>query len=216
MTALVTHIDFLVEGYSMKRFLEMILPKILSSDVTCEIFDLGSKSQFIKKFPKRLAGYSSWMQNDRRIVLLVDADQDDCYEFRSRLLAEIRKSGLTVTSLSSSHQGQVLLCIVIEMLEARLFGDTQAIGSVYGKQFMSVGAKKGYRRPDEIRDPALRLQNMLKRVPKHRAGLKKADLVSDVVPHMDVDNNASISFCRFRDGVRFLINSSQESYAPSN
>ena len=69
MTGSVAHVDFLVEGYSMKIFLETILPEILPDDLVFEVFDLGSKSQFLKKFPKRLAGYSSWMPDEYRVVL---------------------------------------------------------------------------------------------------------------------------------------------------
>ena len=40
----------------MKIFLETILPKILPDDLVFEGFGLGSKSQFLKKLPKRLPG----------------------------------------------------------------------------------------------------------------------------------------------------------------
>ena len=200
----------------MKIFLETILPKILPDDLVFEVFDLGSKSQFLKKFPKRLAGYSLWMPDDYRVVLVVDADRDDCSELRAMMITEIEKSGLTVTSLGSSCQGQVLLCIAIEMLEAWFFGDARAIGEAYGKKFMNLHNRRGCRQPDRIQDPARRLESILTNVPKHQAGLKKVDLVLDATPHMDIENNTSNSFCRLRDGVRFLINSSQESHAPSN
>lgn len=81
---------------------------------------------------------------------------------------------------------------------------------------MNLRNRRGCRQPDEIRDPARRLESILTNVPKHQAGLKKVDLVLDATPHMDIENNTSNSFRRLRDGVRFLINSFQESHAPSN
>ena len=205
-----THLDFLVEGYTMQLFLQQVLPRVLPEQVEFEVFDLGSKSEFLKKLPKRLAGYSTWLPSTHRVILVIDCDDDDCSRLREELVDTIRRSTLGVASLSSRTDGQVLPRIVVEMLEAWYFGDPKALEMAYGRPCANLSSKRGLRHCDEIRDPARRLGQLLRCVNKHRAGLKKIELTTDIAPHFDVENNSSPSFQRFRDGVRFLTSQIQE------
>lgn len=189
----------------MKETLQRLLPRLLPDGIAFEVFDLGSKSQFLKNVPARLKGYSYWLPAERRVVLLLDADQDNCVELRRTLDEFASQAGLTAASVSGQRDGQVLARIVVEMLEAWFFGDPAAVAAAYGKEFETMGNRRNLRIPDEIRDPSRRLGDLLRSVPKHRGGLKKAELARDVAEHMNVDVNTSTSFIRFRDGVRFLV-----------
>lgn len=211
---MVDHIEFLVEGASMKEALNLLLPGILPDDVGFEVFDLGSKSQFLKKWPNRMRGYATWLPHvNRAVVGVIDADQDDCRGLRNELADAAREAGLTVCSPSGNRRGQVLPRIAVEMLEAWYFGDVAALAAAYGPSLARLGIGSGCRRPDEIRDPARRLGGLLKG--KHGAGLNKIQLARDVAGQMDIDRNTSPSFCRLRDGVRFLT-TDQENHASSN
>ncbi|MDO5065695.1 MAG: DUF4276 family protein [Propionibacteriaceae bacterium] len=209
------HLEFLVEGKTMQLFLEQVLPRLLPVDTSFEVFDLGSKSEFLKKFPNRLRGYATWLPNHpaHRVVLVVDADTDDCAEFRERLVAAVHESGLSVASHTAKQDGQVLPRIAVEMLEAWYFGDPHALSQAYGSAFKNLSQKRGLREPDTIRDPARQLEKLLSRVHKHKGGLKKTELTNDLAPHFDVEENSSPSFQRFRDGVRFLAAQIQECHA---
>ncbi|MDO5081963.1 MAG: DUF4276 family protein [Arachnia propionica] len=209
------HLDFLVEGYTMQLFLEQILPRLLPADTSFDVFNLGGKSEFLKKFPKRLRGHANWLPTNptHRVVLVVDSDTDDCAEFRENLVAAVHEAGLSITSRTAKQDGQVLPRIAVEMLEAWYFGDPHALAQAYGSTFKNLSQKRGLREPDAIRDPARRLENLLSSVPKHKGGLKKIELTTDIAPHIDVENNSSPSFQRFRDGVRFLTTQIQECHA---
>lgn len=189
----------------MREALRRLLPTMLPKSVGFDVIDLGSKSQFLKNVPARLEGYRYWLPADRRVVLLLDADQDDCGMLRRTLDEFASQAELTAASVSGQRDGQVLARIVVEMLEAWFFGDPAAVAAAYGKEFETMGNKRNLRIPDEIRDPSRRLGELLRQVPKHRGGLKKAELARDVAEHMNVDVNTSTSFIRFRDGVRFLV-----------
>lgn len=209
------HLDFLVEGKTMQLFLEQILPRLLPSDTGFEVFDLGSKNEFLKKLPKRLRGYTNWLPTNpaHRVVLVVDSDTDDCAEFREKLVAAVGRATLDVASHTAKQDGQVLPRIAVEMLEAWYFGDPHALEQAYGSAFKNMSQKRGLREPDEIRDPARRIEKLLSHVPKHKGGLKKIELTTDIAPHFDVEKNTSPSFQRFRDGVRFLAAKIQECHA---
>lgn len=200
----------------MKVALDLLLPRMMPRHVSAEVHDLGSKSEFLKKVHNRLLGYAAWLPHTHRVVLVVDADQDDCVELRARLLDATKRAGLSVASVSGGVDGQVLPRIAVEMLEAWFYGDPAALTQAYGPGFGTVGSRRGFRNPDQIRDPARRIEMDLKRNPRHSAGLRKLTLAGDVAPHMDVDRNSSTSFCRLRDGVRFLTNSAQEHHATSH
>lgn len=197
----------------MQLFLEGILPRLLPDGVSFQVMDLGSKQAFLKKVAARLCGYRNWLPDNHRVVLVVDSDTDDCEALRSQLLAKIEESDLSVASASVGRDGQVLPRIAVEMLEAWYFGDTAALGSAYGKRFATLSKKQGLRVPDQIRDPARRLEHHLRSVPKHRAGLKKTELSRDVAEHFNIENNSSASFVRFREGVRFIAAQIQECHA---
>lgn len=49
------------------------------------------------------------------------------------------------------------------------------------------------------------LEQVLRRAGHHRGGLRKQAAADDIARHFDVDNNRSVSFQKFRDGVRLLI-----------
>ena len=72
------HIIFLVEEPSAEAALQNILPSILKGGATFEIHAYQGKMDLLQKHPSRLKGYSRWLPEDRRIVVLIDEDRQDC------------------------------------------------------------------------------------------------------------------------------------------
>lgn len=204
----VTHVDFLVEGWSMKEALEQLVPRILPG-LDFEVLDLGSKSQFMKKIPGRLKGYEHFLVNEPgwAVVLLRDVDQEDCRAILRDLHGWISDANLGLASAASGVRGQVLCRLADEMLESWFFGDGAALHAAFPRISPSWTQERGLRRPDDIRDPARWLENELKRRGYYSAGMPKAEVARLVATYMNVDDNKSPSFVCFRDGVRFLAGS---------
>ncbi len=77
------HIEFLVEERSAEAALQNLLPKIFGHAATFSIHPHQGKPDLLKKLPLRLQGYSYWLPEDWRIVVLVYADDDDCLELNA-------------------------------------------------------------------------------------------------------------------------------------
>lgn len=199
------HIEILVEGRSMKDAVDQLMPRI-APGVSFASHDLGSKSEFMAKAPRRLRGYAHEMAaNDRLAVLLLrDRDTEDCGDILRVLQDAARSAGCSVASVARRVHGQAMVRLADEMLEAWFLGDGRALHAAFPRIPASIGTTRAYRVPDRVRDPARRLERELQKHGYYPAGLSKIDLVSKVAPHLDVDANSSRSFAHFRDGVRLL------------
>jgi len=79
------HIEFLVEEVSVEVALHNLVPRIVGPDVSYAIHSHQGKQDLLTKLPSRLRAYRTWIPDDWYIVVLVDADSDDC-----RILEEVR------------------------------------------------------------------------------------------------------------------------------
>ncbi len=218
MTDRIDHLEFLVEGFSMKLTVDALMPRI-APGMTFGSHDLGSKSQFMRKVAGRLKGYAYELpaRPGLAVVLLRDRDQEDCRATIAGLDRAIRDAGLERASVEAGKRGHVLCRLADEMLEAWFFGDGAALHQAFERIPADLVTKRPYRDPDSIRDPARRLESVLQTAGYHRGGLSKTALAALVAPGMNVDVNTSRSFEHFRDGVRFLARSEtnrQDTHAP--
>ncbi|MDF5949858.1 DUF4276 family protein [Pseudomonas aeruginosa] len=108
----------LVEEYSMEVALDSILPKVIG-DVEFQIVRFQCKDDLLKQLPKILKGYSAWMPDNWRIVVLVDRDDDDCIRLKQHLENVSAQAGL-VSKTAAPQNGtfKVVNRIAIEELEA--------------------------------------------------------------------------------------------------
>ena len=74
------HIEFLLEERSAEVALNVILPKILSDNVSFHFHVFDGKRDLLKQFPARLKGYHYWIPDDWRIMVLIDEDRQDCMQ----------------------------------------------------------------------------------------------------------------------------------------
>ena len=146
------HIEFLVEEPSAEVALSNIIPKIIGHDISFAIHPHQGKQDLFKKLPGRLKGYRAWLPEDWRIVVLIDADKEDCKKLKAKLEEIAReKRLLTKSATSGSSNFQVLNRLAIEELEAWFFGDVEALHAAYPRVPINLGKKANYRDPDTIK-----------------------------------------------------------------
>lgn len=198
------HIEFLVEEESTEKFLSIILPKILGTEVTTRIHPHQGKKDLLNKLPDRLRGYARWLPRDWKIVVLMDEDRKECLSQKSELETAALNAGLiTKSSVRGNQAFQVLNRLAVEELEAWFFGDVQALVEAYPSVPPTLGQKAAYRDPDGIRGGTWEaLELVLQRAGHHRGGLAKVRAAEDIARRMDPSRNRSPSFRVFVDGLR--------------
>jgi Domain of unknown function (DUF4276) len=137
------------------------------------------------------------------VVVVVDADRDDCRRLKSRLEEIAASSGLiTRSSVGSGGRIQVLNRIAIEELEAWFFGDLEALRAAYPRLSASLAQRAGYRNPDAIRGGTWQaLERELQRAGYYPGGLPKIEAARAIASRMAPDRNRSHSFQAFRSGL---------------
>lgn len=173
---------FMVEERSMKELLEVLLPKILPTDMEPPlIIAHNGKSDLVASIPKKLR---AWQNADDRFIIVHDQDSHDCMKLKDELLA-----------LCGNNRDRCLVRIACRELEAWYFGDLTAVSSAYGKNFANLSVKRKYRDPDTIANAKEELYTL---IPTHQqiTGAKR------IAQHMNIENNTSHSFNVFVSGVR--------------
>lgn len=176
-------IIFLLEERSMKEVLDIILPKILPSDVEFKTIAHSGKSDLQESVPHKL---KAWRQPDVKFVIVQDQDSAECTKVKELLRKLAEPSGR-----------EVLIRIACRELESWYFGDLGAVSMAYGQDIRGLSQKRKYRNPDLIGNPKEELRKLL---PRHQQleGARK------IAIHMDIENNSSTSFQYFVSGVRKL------------
>ena len=201
------HIELLVEEASAEAALQELLPRIIGDAATFRIHAFQGKRDLMDKLPIRLRGYRRWLPNDWRVVVLVDADSDDCRELKGRLDTAAQGAGLTTKSATLPGMPfQVLNRLVIEELEAWFFGDVEALQAAYPRVPEALGRRAPYRDPDAIRGGTWEaLARVLRRHRYHREGFPKITVARNISRHMDPVRNRSRSFQVFREGLQAIL-----------
>jgi hypothetical protein len=197
------HIEFLVEEPSAEAALLNILPKVFEPTTSFAIHPYQGKQDLLKKLPNRFRGYKAWLPRDWRIVVLIDADDEDCRRLKARLEDIAQNSNLLTKSVArNSSNFQVLNRLTIEELEAWFFGDVEALHATYPRISVNLGNKAKYRDPDSIAGGTWEaLERELKRVGYYSGGLSKISAAREISLHMVPERNRSHSFQVFRQGL---------------
>ncbi|MSP14847.1 MAG: DUF4276 family protein [Chloroflexi bacterium] len=201
------YIECLVEEPSAKAALDILIPQIVGPDIECNIRSFEGKPDLLNKLPILLRGYSYWHDDNLRIAVLVDRDDDDCHHLKARLEEMAQAAGfLTKSMASQGAQFQVLNRLAIEELEAWFFGDVAAIRAVYPRVSANLENQERYRDPDAIPGGTWEaLERLLKRHRYIRGGLPKTKVAGEIAPHMDPALNRSGSFKVFCQGLVALV-----------
>jgi hypothetical protein len=215
------HFEILVEDLSGKIALEIIIPKIISTEQhTFEIHSykgighipkgLKSASEARKRIlldqlPRLVQGYGQTFSQyppDYPAVLIIICDIDD------RCLITFRRELLDLVD-RCNPKPKTQFCIAIEEGEAWYLGDFAAIKAAYPKAKEAV--LNSYINDsicgtwEKLADAVFSggVQNLSK-LGGQAICTEKANWAKNISPFMDADNNLSPSFCYFRDKLRHL------------
>lgn len=212
------HIEVLVEDASGGRLVDLLLPQVLGSygeHHTWRIHPykgigqiptgLSQKSDPAKRalldqLPRLLTGYGKTPGIDA-VVVVLDTDNRDCKAFLQELRELLARCNPTPTTMFR---------LAIEEIEAWLLGDRQAVLAAYPRARSDVLNR--YRQDStcgtwELMADALYPGGVaaVQRAGWPLPGQIKHEWAEQIGPHMDVEENLSPSFCKFRDGLRRLV-----------
>lgn len=215
------HFEILVEDQSGEKALEILMPKIIGDQHTSQIHSYrgagripknlksrtdASKRVLLDQLPKLLNGYGRTIANyptnfPAVLIVVCDLDRKCLKKFRQELLAVLD---------ACTAKPEVRFCIAIEEGEAWFLGDIPAIKVAYPKAKDKV--LNSYQNDSicgtwELLADAVFPggSNALKEEGKQAVGREKSIWAKEITPHMNVNKNASPSFCYFRDKIRALI-----------
>ena len=198
----VRHFEFLVEERSMEAFLSAWLCQVLPEEYTFAIHAYQGKHALLGKLGDRLRGYSTWLPNDFRIVLIVDRDNDDCHQLKSRLETICDSASLRSRHATRDLDWQIVTRIAIEELEAWYFGDWQAVCQAYPNVSPNIPSRARYRDPDAIQGGTWEaFERIMMEHGYFRQGLAKVQAATAIGRHIDAQHNRSRSFAMFRDAI---------------
>ncbi len=197
------HIEFFLEEPSCEAAIQNIAPRILPAGDSFNIHPHQGKSDLLAKLPDRLRGYRYWLPQDWCIVVLLDADDQNCEELKADLEQYARTAGLiTPARRRPGSRIQVVNRIAVEELEAWFFGDVEALRAAYPRVSATLAKKARYRDPDAITGGTCEaLERELQRHGYFPGGLRKITAAREISHQMDPARNRSRSFQVFREGL---------------
>jgi len=183
----------------MEAALRVLLPRLLGG-LSFEVHPYQGKDDLLKRLPERLKGYSAWLPDDYRIVVIVDRDDDDCVALKQRLEQMATDAGLRSRTNADGRAYQVVNRLAIEELEAWYFGDWDAVRAAYPRVSETIPSQAKYRDPDAIAGGTWEaFERVLKRAGYFQTGLRKIEAARAVAEYWRPDVNRSRSFQVFRD-----------------
>jgi len=212
------HIEVLVEDSSGAKLIANLLPAVVGNfdaPHTWRVLRYGgigrlptglavnadpAKRALLSQLPRLLAGYGKTPGIDA-VVVVVDSDRRDCKDFLAELHAVLQ---------CCRPAPNAMFRLAIEELEAWYFGDRQALLAAYPRARKDVLVRY-------LQDSVCGTWELLADAvhPGGVAAVQKAGWplpgeikhawAEQIGPRMDVEQNASPSFCKFRDGLRRLV-----------
>lgn len=214
------HFEILVEDQSGKKALDILVPRIVGNDHHIRIHaykgigriprnmkDAGNAAKriLLENLPKLLKGYGKtfdgYPPNYPAVVFLVCDLDDKCLKtFRRELLG----------ILNQCHpKPETRFCIAIEEGEAWFLGDLSAVRGAYPRarnNVLNAYVNDSICGTWEILADAIYPggSSALSAKGWQSIGTEKFKWAEKITPHMDIMNNASPSFCYFRDKLKNL------------
>lgn len=175
----------------MEAFLMGLLPRLLDGKAGFAIHVYQGKNDLLTKLPDRLKGYSHWMPDTWRIVVVVDRDDDDCVALKQHM-----------ERIAANIPLHVINRIAVEELEAWYFGDWDAVRKVYPRVAASIPEKRPYRDVDAIAGGTWEaFERELRSAGYFSGGLRKVEIAQELGRVVDPNRNRSLSFRCFCDAL---------------
>lgn len=179
----------------MEAYLDQVLPRLVSIGDSTSVHCYRGKDDLLRKLPNRLSGYSQWIPEHYRIVILIDRDDDECHELKDHLEQIAFTSGLMTRTQSNNEVWSVANRIAIEELEAWYFGDWTAVQTVYPRVSSNIPSQAKYRDSDAITGGTWEaFERILQRGGYHKSGLQKIKAARMIGSATDPERNRSQSF----------------------
>ena len=215
------HFEILVEDLSGKKMLDVLMPKLIGNQHTFKVTNyrgIGripknltnatdvSKRILLNQLPRLLRGFGRTFANypadfPAAVIVVCDLDNRCLKAFRAELFRVLNVC---------NPKPETRFCIAIEEGEAWLLGDISAIKEAYPKAKDNM--LNNYKNDSicgtwELLAEAVFIGGLkaLKKKGTRAIGIEKSDWAQEITPQMDIDKNASPSFCYFRDKIRELI-----------
>jgi hypothetical protein len=202
----IDHLEILVEELSMEMTLRALVPRIVPG-LSFEIRTFNGKPDLLRHLPNRLKGYQAWSASGGLgVAVVVDRDNDDCKALMERLDAEGEAHGFALTSVTANTGGNLLNRIAVEELEAWFLGDPEAFCQAFSGVSPHFRSRATFRDSDGVTGgTAEAVGRLLRQAGHHKGGLMKVAAAQTIAPLMDPDRNDSVSFGKFRDGLRLMV-----------
>ncbi len=214
------HFEILVEDHSIKKALEILVPKIIRDENTFIVHSYkgigripknmrdandASKRILLQNLPKLLKGYGRTFagypnEHLAAVILLCDLDDKCMKAFREDLFGILN---------ACNPRPETRFCFAIEEGEAWFLGDLNAVRSAYPQASNAVlntyvndsicGTWEKF--ADAVYPGGAQA---LSAKGWQAVGAEKSKWAEKVPPHIDISNNNSLSFCYFRDKIREL------------
>lgn len=196
------HLELLVEEPSMEAFLGTLLPRLLPVGRTFVVHPFQGKDDLLDKLEARLRGYSHWLPENWRIIVVVDRDDDDCLALKQRLETMAASAGLRSRSSEDAEPWQLVNRIAIEELEAWYFGEWTAVRSAYPRVSADIPGQRRFRDPDAVAGGTWEtFERVLQRFGYFKTGLRKQEAARAIAAHMNPDLSRSHSFTKFYEAI---------------
>ncbi len=197
----VDHVEVIVEETSMEVALRLLLPRIIG-DLPFEIRPYQGKNDLMQRLPSRLRGYAAWLPETSRILVVVDRDDDDCQNLKSKLDKMATDARLVTRTKSRGKRFDVVNRIAIEELEAWFFGDWEAVQAAYPRVSATIPNQTSYRDPDAIAGGTWEaLERILQKAGYFVTGLPKIEAARTIAASMVPARNRSRSFQALRNAL---------------
>lgn len=181
-------IEILVEEPSMKEFLTILLPNILTKkwhlNENYFIRSFEGKNDLQKNIPSKIKFLSNWNHEAVGIIIMQDQDSSDCKVLKQKLLDICNQNG----------NCPKLIRIICRELESWYLGDFSAINKAYPNfKHQNFINKAKYRIPDNC--------NASDELKKILPEFQKVGGARNIAPFIDINQNRSESFKQTVTGV---------------
>lgn len=172
---MIEHLVFLLEGQSEREFLELLVPRIIPTEIRPHFMVFEGKQDLEKNVIPKL---KRWLLPNSQFIVMRDQDSGDCRIIKEGLLQKCVAAG----------QPDAIVRIVCKALETFFVGDWSAVAQAYQKPALAANHRKAkYRTPDQLGSPSEELERALH-------GYQKREGARRITPLLDLQNNRSNSF----------------------
>ncbi|MDP8244211.1 MAG: DUF4276 family protein [Candidatus Hinthialibacter antarcticus] len=178
---------FFLEEPSAKEMLKGVLPKVIPEGIYPDFKIFEGKQDLEKNLGKILR---AWNTPDCVFMILQDQDSGDCKIIKETLFQ----------ICDNATNSPVMVRIACRELESFYLGDLEAVEK--GLKIPGLSQKQNkekFRHPDRLGTPSMELSNLTKGAYQKVSGSRA------IAPHLDLNNNKSLSFKMLINGVKKLI-----------